>query len=156
MSWYESRIDEVVGVIPDYEYKTFGLDYLPKSSTREFAKSVLMPGHVLADIYEGDAEAILYAEQAMFLGAGVMSAQMAITGAVSERALYGLMKGFQRAPQTILAFETAYMISDIERTTRGDAPKSLTLRGVRKGALYLTRSRKTGKDVRSFRFMERN
>lgn len=156
MSWYESQVDQVVGLVPDYKYHMFGQTYLPEQSTRGFAKSVLMPGHVLADIYEGDAEAILYAEQAAFITATALATQYAITGAVSERALYGIGKAFTRAPTAILAFEAGYYITDIERLRRGEDPKSLTLRGIQAGALYLTRSRKTGEDVRSFKFMERN
>lgn len=156
MRRYEDAVDVLVGPVPDYEYTFVGLDVGPTLSTREFAKSLLMPGHLFADIYEGDAEAVAYGVQAGYFTAGALSLQLAITGTISERALYGIAQGFKKAPITILAFEAGYQVSDIERTTRGDAPKSLTLRGVRKGALYLTRSRKTGKDVRSFKFMERS
>lgn len=156
MSWYESQVGEVIGIVPDYKYHAFGLESHSELSTRGFAKALLMPGHVLADIYEGDIEAILYAEQATSMALGALFIQYGLTGKVSERALYGIAKGFKRAPTTILAFEAGYMILDIERMTAGKRPKSLTYRTVEKGALYLTRSSKTGKDVRSFKFMERS
>lgn len=156
MSRYESAVDRVVGIIPDYEYYAFGMEDSPELSTRGFAKSVLMPGHMLADIYEGNAEAILYGEQALSTSAGILFIQYGLTGKVSERALYGIMKAGKRAPQTILAFEIGYQVRDAIAMHEGKEPKSVAGRLIYGTTLKLTKSKKTGKDLRSFRFMERN
>lgn len=105
MSWYESQVDKVVGIVPRFEYKPFGLEFLPTLNTRDYAKSVLMPGHAMVDIYEGDKEAILYAEQTMYYTAGGLWIQYLATGTASERALYGIAKMFKRAPTVIVGID---------------------------------------------------
>lgn len=133
MRWYEENVDIVLGVVPDYEYSSFGIDaeWMPKSSTRGLAKSVLMPGHLIGDIYEGDEEAIVYAVQLSYLGTGALYAQYAITGTVSERALYGATQGAKRLPTTIFLFEVGYISSDMSKRDPLHNPKSISGRALR-------------------------
>ena len=139
MSWYEERVDDLVSVIPNYEYHLFGLEFLPESDTQGLVKSVLMPGHVISDIYHGDEEAILYAEQITYYGAAFLWWQYLVFGKVSERALYGVAKGFQRAPTAVYAFEFFYIVQDLASMSKDryiKEPKSFSMRALHGGTKW--------------------
>jgi hypothetical protein len=156
MSYVQSNVEKVLGIIPEHELPSYGFEELEGMTLRGFAESVINPGHLVLDMYRGDAQAVMYGYYAGYATAGAMFLQLGLTGTVSEGMLAGIAKGFKRAPTTILAIEAGQMILDIERMTAGKPPKSLTYRGIQEGVFYLTRSKKTGKDIRSFKFMERN